>query len=81
MTYTWSSTAEMELDAARFRALVESGLFWPGRDPNKPLIQAQGARQRWAPASLTQSVDAYIAHRGIEPTEPILPGSPMRPST
>jgi hypothetical protein len=54
----------MEADATRFRALVDSGLFWPGRDPKKPIIPAQGARQRWSAESLVESVDAYIARSG-----------------
>jgi hypothetical protein len=62
---TWATTDEMELDAMRYRALVESGLFWPGRDPNKPLIPARGAHQRWGSESLDASVDAYCSKRGI----------------
>jgi hypothetical protein len=68
---TWATTEEMELDATRYRALVESGLFWPGRDPNKPLVPAKGALQRWPTESLDASVDAYCVRRGISASLPI----------
>lgn len=70
LTYTWPSTSAMETDARRYRALVESGLFWPSRDPAKPLVQAQGAKQRWPTASLDDAVDAYMARS--EPPQQIL---------
>ena len=66
MKFTWSSTAEMERDATRYRALVESGMLWPSRDP-RLVVPAQGAKQRFEASDFDAAIDRYMRYVDCSP--------------